>query len=55
MITRKIGRRPIMSSMFNYNTFIVAGSTIGDIHFFKERALDFEKDPLLGNKIPLKH
>jgi len=34
--------------MFNYNTFIVAGSTIGDIHFFKERALDFEKDPMLG-------
>ncbi len=37
--------------MFNYSTFIVAGSTIGDIHLFRERALDFEKDPTIGKKL----
>jgi len=52
----KINRRPIMSAMENNYGIIVAGSTMGDIHFFKERALDIEKDPMTGSffwKIPI--
>ncbi len=37
-----------MSAMENNYGIIVAGSTMGDIHFFKERALDIEKDPMTG-------
>ena len=45
---RSLARRPMISSMFNYSAFIVAGSTLGDIHFFKERALHFDQDFILG-------
>ena len=38
-----------MSVMFDYNSYIIAGSVNGDIHILKNSALYFEKDFIVEN------
>ena len=48
-IYRIVSKNPCMSVMFDFNSYIIAGSVNGDIHLFKNSALYFEKDFMIEN------